>query len=110
MTMYLKVAANAAGVTDLRVDVDYYKGDYRRPRGYYVTATPVKREEKDGYTLESFTAYTGGKMLLFTVQRKSVKAERQRQADRRGIDYLTALVLKNNGLKAEKWEGRPWNI
>ena len=48
------------------------------PRGYYVSVSPVQREEREnGIIIESFTAFSGTKMLLLETKRKSDKAYSQ---------------------------------
>lgn len=44
-------------------------------RGYYVSVCPVERENRGGYVMESFTAFSGVKMLVTACARKSKKAE-----------------------------------
>ena len=46
-------------------------------RGYYLSVSPVKREERDNIVIESFTAYSGVKMLILPVKRQSDKAYQQ---------------------------------
>ena len=41
--------------------------------GYQVTATPVKRTQRDGYTMEESGAFTGFNDCLFEVDRQSSK-------------------------------------
>ena len=43
-------------------------------RGYYLSVTPKDISSKDGYTTESFTAFTGTKWLINPVSRHSKKA------------------------------------
>ena len=40
-------------------------------RGYYLYVTPVELGDKDGVVFESFTAFTGGKLLLVECTRRS---------------------------------------
>ena len=58
-----------------------FTGQYRR-RGYYLTITPVVREENDGYVMERTTAFTGGRFFLNDkeISRKSKKAEAEARA------------------------------
>lgn len=70
---------NNSHATHLKAQVYYALGGFNyftyqnEPRGYYVSITPVQRENKNGYTMESFTAFTGMKHLAVPVQRKSAK-------------------------------------
>lgn len=65
----------------LRCELYYSLGGYNyftyksEPRGYYVSVTPVERERRNGYTMESVTAFSGVKVLVCEVNRKSKKAE-----------------------------------
>ena len=69
-------------------------------RGYYIHVTPVKRETRDGYTLESFTAFTGYKQLVKEVTRKSAKAEAEAAAAAADIiDIMVERVCMKNGLE-----------
>jgi hypothetical protein len=69
-------------------------------RGYYLHVTPVKRETRDGYALESFTAFTGYKQLVKEVTRKSVKAEAAAEAAAADIlDIMVERVCRKNDLE-----------
>lgn len=46
-----------------------------KPRGYYISVTPIEHTTYDGVTMESFTAFTGVCDLLHACTRKSKKAE-----------------------------------
>lgn len=59
---------------------NYDIGDHLRKRGYFLSVSKIKTEEKDGYTTEIFEYHPGGgkthvKELLLEVKRKSQKAE-----------------------------------
>lgn len=49
-------------------------------RGYYVCVTPVKIEEQEGYTVESYEAYSGIKMNLLPVKRRSASSQNKARA------------------------------
>lgn len=69
-------------------------------RGYYLHVTPVERKTRDGYTTESFTAFSGVKQLIKEVTRKSAKAEAQAEAAAAQIENdLVLWVIKKNGLE-----------
>lgn len=104
MTNYIKVSGNSQ-VNYLRVDLDYSKGGYNyftyknEPRGYYIHVSPVYRENRDGFVMESYTAFSGIKNCLLEVARKSNKAEAEafnlfEQNKERYIDY----ILEKHGL------------
>jgi hypothetical protein len=82
MKHYLEVKPNAGKTTHLRLEVAYNKGglnvwNYKQERrGYYLLITPVER----GGNMESFVAFSGGKILLKEVSRASAKAEAEAEA------------------------------
>ena len=67
----------------LRCELYYSLGGYNfftyknEPRGYYVSVTPVEREQRNGYTMESVALFSGVKVLVCEVNRKSKKAEEE---------------------------------
>ena len=109
MKKYIAVKPNKGNITHLRVDLDYQLGGMnvftykREPRGYYLSVCPVERENRgNGVVMESFTAFTGTKMLVKEVTRKSAKAEREAEdyaatRERELIDY----ILAKHGLELE---------
>lgn len=71
-------------------------------RGYYIHVTPVKRENRDGYALESFVAFTGYKQLIKEVARKSAKAEAAAEAEAADIiDIMVSRVCQKNNLEVK---------
>lgn len=92
--LYHKQYVDSDDVT-YRVTVAYDKGgeSYNgksTPRGYYITVVPVKLEHKQGYTVETSTAYSGIKKLLMTVARSSKKYDEQ--ALELGKSYMQSLI------------------
>ncbi len=79
MTEYIKTKEGENKF--LRCELYYSLGGYNcftyksEPRGYYVSVTPVEREQRNGYTMESVTAFSGVKVLVCEVNRKSKKSE-----------------------------------
>ena len=68
------------GEKTLKIKVEYNLGDYRRPRGYYVSVFPIEIQDfvdsnGNHYQMEKFYAYSGVTKLLKEVKRKSKKAE-----------------------------------
>ena len=107
MKNYIKVSGSER-TNYLRVDFDYSKGGYNyftyknEPRGYYIHVSPVNRENRDGYTMESYTAFSGIKDCILEVTRASKKAENQaaeifEQVKDRYINY----ILDKYGLTLE---------
>ena len=74
MTTYIKMPEPTQNANYIRIAIEYYKGsDYSvgQKRGYYLIVYPVLREGR----FESFVCYSGAKMLLKEVSRKSAKQE-----------------------------------
>lgn len=101
MLNYIKVSGQAGQeVNNLKVELYYHKGGYNyftyknEKRGYYLSISPVyRRESTPGITLESYCAFSGIKVLLLEVQRKSNKAEAEAEAicqaeKQKYIDYI----------------------
>ena len=107
MKKYLELKANGKSATHLKCEVYYSLGGMnyftyeRERRGYYASVTPVERKScGNGVMMEGYMAFTGTKMLLKEVSRKSAKAEAEAEkiaenAFNRLIDY----VLNKNGLE-----------
>lgn len=110
MKKYLKLRTGAGKATHLKVELNYQLGGtnmftYKRePRGYYLSAVPVERMEREGgVMMEGFIAFTGTKVLVKEVSRKSAKAERE--AEQGASEYEAKLiqhVLDTNGLELEE--------
>lgn len=101
---YLPLPTNGQA-THLKVEVYYSLGGYNvftyrhEDRGYYLSVSPVNREEKDGYTMESFAAFSGTKILLYACKRKSDKsAGAALQIVDMYRDHLIRSVLASNNL------------
>lgn len=90
----------------LKIEVKYNLGGYNvftyksEPRGYYLSVSPVQRSERDGIGFESYTAFSGVKLLLLEVSRKGKKAEAEaeRIAEEKEAD-LIKYVCNKNGLE-----------
>jgi hypothetical protein len=107
----LELAASNAddSVNTIKVQVRYEMGGINyftyRPsaRGFYVSVMPVKIEHRDGFTSESFTAFSGTKSLLMEANRFSDKklneAAEQGHPDNNAIvRAMIAKVISENGL------------
>ena len=93
--------------THLKVQLYYDLGGYNyftynaEPRGYYMSASPVCHSEH----CESYTAFTGNKLCILEVPRKSKKAEEQAKAlfdEQKDIIIRHTLIKNNLTLKEEK--------
>lgn len=101
MKKYLKIKNPDRRANYLKVEVYYDLGGFsyatytEKPRGYYISVTPVTREDRGGYTMESFTAFTGYKHLLLEVKRSCQKqyekaVELSQDIENQIIDRLSA--------------------
>lgn len=67
----------------IKTEVYYNKGGMNyfsgraEERGYYLSVSPVKREEIGNIVTECYTAFSGVKMLILPVKRQSDKAYQQ---------------------------------
>lgn len=69
-------------------------------RGYYVSVSPVERVNRGGYITETCAAYSGYKVLLKEVKRKSKKAEMEaEQIAADGMNRIINQVLIEQGLE-----------
>lgn len=107
MKNYIKVSGSER-TNYLRIDMDYSKGGYNyftyknEPRGYYIHVSPVNREIRDGYTMESYTAFSGIKDCILEVTRKSKAAENQAaEIFERVKDRYIDFILDKYGLTLE---------
>ena len=106
MKEYLELKGNAKNCTHLKVEVyydlggmNYFTGRGER-RGYYLSVCPVERTERNGFISEGYTAFTGNKVLLKEVPRKSKKAELEAYRTAEEVNnYYIDKVLKKNGLE-----------
>ena len=111
MKKYIKLADNDRGVTHAEIRVYYDLGGYNlatykeEARGYYLTILPIKREDKGGYILNTFEAFSGLKLCLQIVNRKSAKIEKQ-VIDKvlSNIEQLVNFALQDTGLEVDSWD------
>lgn len=70
------------GFNSIEVEVTYDKGGYSyfsyepKKRGYYLRIQPLTIKECDGYTSESFMAFSGVRDFILEVGRRSNKSEK----------------------------------
>ena len=102
MTEYIKVTGTAEGskVNNIKVRFDYSLGGINyfnynmEKRGYYAYFTPVWRGTSgSGFITESYTMFSGFKVLLLEVSRKGKKAEAEalkifEQEKQKYIDHI----------------------
>lgn len=103
MKKYIELKENK-NANALKIDVYYVLGGYNcfthktEARGYYLSASPVQRYERDGVAFESYTAFSGAKLLLLEVSRKSKKAEAEaeRIAAEKEKELIKYVCINNN--------------
>jgi hypothetical protein len=91
---------------ELKIEVYYNKGGMNyfsgkvEARGYYLSVSPVERQQQNNsIVIESWAAFSGTKVLIKEVTRKSEKAFQEAilLAEAR-IDELRKYVLDKNNL------------
>lgn len=84
---------------DYKIKVYYSKGGincftYRNePRGYYLSVSPVKLEQRDGYSTETIVAFSGIKNILLEVNRKS-NSSAQKALDLANNELVMSMIEK----------------
>lgn len=77
--------------------MNYFNGERNR-RGYYLSVTPVTKEDRDGYSTESFTLFKGTKYFISgqELKRNTTKARRDATANVTAelIEKLTVHISK----------------
>lgn len=112
MKKYLAIKGTDSGskkANFLRIELYYDKGGYdymsyrQKPRGFYLSVTPVFRENKGTYTTEMFGAFSGYKQLILEVNRFSDKQYNKAYDLSRGYEALmiNRLLKENNFTLAE---------
>lgn len=104
MKKYIDLKKNGSA-THLKIELYYYLGGTNyftgraESRGYYLSVSPVTRQDRGGWVSESYTAFTGAKKLVKPVTRKSAKAEAEAEAEAARIENaLISWVCEKNGL------------
>lgn len=110
MKKYIKVKDNSEHITHLRVELFYDLGGTNfftseiEERGYYFSVTPVERHTSpQGYTTERCTAFTGARILLNSVARRSKKAENEAEQLAQEKEHtLIQYVCAKNKIELDK--------
>lgn len=90
------IKAEGTGVNNLKVELYYSLGGMNyftyktEKRGYYLSVTPVEINNRDGWTSECYTMFSGIKQLVKEVGRKSAKAAEE--ATRLAIPWEDKLI------------------
>lgn len=111
MKRYVAVSSKRSGdnTNYIKIETNYDKGGmnvftYRNVRrGYYLSVIPVNRSTQNGVAFESFVAFTGKRMLLKEVSRKSQKAEIESEnlAESMYMDVVN-MVCAESGLEIKE--------
>lgn len=106
MKKFLELNDNSMKATHLKIEVYYSLGGYNcfthktEARGYYLSVSPVERSTREGITFESYTAFSGVKICLLEVSRKSKKAEEKaRELSTEKEPELIAYICGRHGLE-----------
>lgn len=93
MKLYIKTTTPGKFVkVELRYSLGNYLAYQATERGYYLYVTPVEREDRDGVTIESYSAFSGYKYLVHAVNRRSAKQERI--AEEKAKDIYPGMVQR----------------
>lgn len=105
MKKYIDVTGENTKANALKIEVYYSLGGMnlftykQEKRGYYLSVCPVEQEVIGSVTLESYTAFTGAKVLVKEVKRKSQKAENEALIIAANMENdLINYVCRKNGL------------
>ena len=98
--------------THIKVELNYHIGGMNyfscrnEVRGLYISVTPVNRTEHNGGLIsESYTAFSGTKMLLKEMTRFSQKVLDTFEVNESDLNMLLNDVLKKNGITLKLKEG-----
>ena len=70
-------------------------------RGLYLSVSPVSRVEREGYVSESYSAFSGIKMLVKPMARLNQKVLDNFEVKEEDIETLLSNVLSKNGLEVK---------
>ena len=105
MKKYIEIENKNRNATHLKIETYYSVGGINyfthktEQRGYYLSVTPVERSAREGCRLEGFAAFSGIKICVLPVSRRSKKAEEN--AEKLAADHekeLIDYVCNKNGL------------
>lgn len=108
MKKFIELKENNTRNNFLKIETSYNLGGYNcfthksEPRGYYLSVSPVKVETINGVKFESYTAFSGVKICLLEVSRKSKKAEEaaEKIAEEKECDLL-GYICQRYGLEVK---------
>lgn len=93
--------------THIKIELNYNIGGMNyfscrtEERGLYLSVTPVSRVQREGYVSESYSAFSGIKMLVKPMARLNQKVLDNFEIKEEDIETLLSNVLSKNGLEVE---------
>lgn len=95
----IKVSNSNNNINYISIHFYYYKNE-NGCKGYYLSMQPIHKEKRDGLTYTEFMGFSGYKLLVCEVARKSKKAESQAKDIINNYIYEGMLnqVLEENNL------------
>ena len=100
------IPAEGKDVNNIKVRLYYNLGGMNyftgraEDRGYYLSVTPVYREDRGGCICETFGAFRGTKVCLVRVNRRSKKASDEAfELMKERADDLIKFVCNDQGIK-----------
>ena len=107
MKKYIALKPNTSTKSNanyLKIELYYSLGGYNpftgKPegRGYYLSVSPVETSNRDGIDFESYAAFTGSKICILEVTRKSKKAEENaaKLATEKENDLIQYVCTRNH--------------
>jgi hypothetical protein len=94
-----------SGATHLKVELYYSKGGMNyfsgrsEQRGVYLSVSPVSVTKGDGYSSETYTAFSGVKKLMYECARFNAKQFESYVPPQSEVDELVNHVLAKNSME-----------
>ena len=102
------IPATGKNVNTIELNIYYDKGGYNyfsyteKKRGYYISALPMEKTQKDGYNTYTYSAFKGVKMLVKEATRYTEKGAREAQEIAKNYRYnVLKYVIEENNLTCE---------
>lgn len=112
MKKYLKLKPNEKA-THLKIELYYHLGGtnwytYKNDeRGYYLSICPVSLCDRGSYATETYEIFSGRKILLYTVKRKSKNSKQIAiQKANEILDSFVNQICNQNNIEVEENENR----
>ena len=104
------IPVESGGATHVKVQVYYSKGGMNyfsgtvEKRGIYLSVSPVRVSEGDGYVSEEYTAFSGVKELLEECARYNAKRFDATEPPAETVKKLVDHVCAKNGIRIKEGE------